>query len=193
MNTFKRKLTAILLTFAMLFSLMPVLPQAAEAAQNEVSGKNGYISLSYENEGALEKNITVNAILDGEIVDTISVSDAKASMNNISVSVNDLSQYEIAGWNGVTYTSNTGAQFTNHVNETLQTWSGIWEASANDDLEINVTIREPLPHPDIINGVYDGGADIDFRTYEPELLKMLYLQDIQIPDNGVFDIQGITN
>ena len=41
MNTFKRKLTAILLTFAMLFSLMPVLPQAAEAAQNEVSGKNG--------------------------------------------------------------------------------------------------------------------------------------------------------
>lgn len=32
MNTLKRKLTAILLTFAMLFSLMPALPQAAEAA-----------------------------------------------------------------------------------------------------------------------------------------------------------------
>ena len=38
MNTLKRKLTAILLTFAMLFSLMPVLPQAAEAAPEEPNG-----------------------------------------------------------------------------------------------------------------------------------------------------------
>lgn len=52
MNTLKRKLTAILLTFAMLFSLMPVLPQTAEAA--EAQG-NGYVTLSYDNEGAIEK------------------------------------------------------------------------------------------------------------------------------------------
>ena len=38
MNTLKRKLTAILLTFAMLFSLMPALPQAAEAAPEEPNG-----------------------------------------------------------------------------------------------------------------------------------------------------------
>ena len=38
MNTLKRKLTAILLTFAMLFSLMPVLPQTAEAAPEEPNG-----------------------------------------------------------------------------------------------------------------------------------------------------------
>ena len=38
MNTLKRKLTAILLTFAMLFSLMPALPQTAEAAPEEPNG-----------------------------------------------------------------------------------------------------------------------------------------------------------
>ena len=42
MNTLKRKLTAILLTFAMLFSLMPALPQAAEAAEGGFA-ENEYI------------------------------------------------------------------------------------------------------------------------------------------------------
>ncbi len=192
MNTLKRKLTAILLTFAMLFSLMPALPQAAEAAQNEVSGKNECISLSYENEGALEKNITVNAILDGEIVDTISVSDAKASSNNITVAVNNPTQYEIAGWNGVSYTSNAGFPISNQVNETLSSWSATWDATANNDLVVTINLRTPLAHADIVNGVYTGGSEVDFRAYEPELLKLLYLENVDIPDNGELDIKGIT-
>ena len=174
MNTLKRKLTAILLTFAMLFSLMPALPQAAEAAQNEVSGENGYISLSYENEGVLEKNITVNAILDGEIVDTISVSDAKASANNISVSVNDLSQYEIAGDDAVTTAGETGliSVTEEKLSADFKSWSCRY--SGDNGLIINVNLRSPLAHPDMPDGYYDGNTTIEFRTYNHEILKMIY-------------------
>lgn len=52
MNTLKRKLTAILLTFAMLFSLMPALPQAAEAAEGNV--QNSYIRYEYETSSSAE-------------------------------------------------------------------------------------------------------------------------------------------
>lgn len=58
MNTLKRKLTAILLTFAMLFSLMPALPQTAEAANGFV--ENEWFSLEYNSTPALEKMLQLN-------------------------------------------------------------------------------------------------------------------------------------
>lgn len=65
MNTLKRKLTAILLTFAMLFSLMPALPQAAEAAYDPTTEENELIQVEYVANGAANKN--VNVIVQNEV------------------------------------------------------------------------------------------------------------------------------
>lgn len=102
MNTLKRKLTAILLTFAMLFSLMPALPQAAEAAEpTSVQSGNGYITFGYEHKGTAKRNIKVNVYMDGSLVDSASVDDARSSDNQLWLEVNDKDAYEIAGADGV--------------------------------------------------------------------------------------------
>ncbi|MEE0434534.1 MAG: S-layer homology domain-containing protein, partial [Peptococcaceae bacterium] len=190
MHTLKRKTTALLLVVAMLFSLLPAFPQTAEAATAQ--GNGGYVTLQYESEGLLNRTITVNVLLDGQQVDSFSVHDAKASMNDISITVNDSTSYEIAGWSGVSYTTATGVEIANHVDETLQAWYATWEATANNNLVINVNLRTPVAHVDVVDGIYKDGGIVDVRAYEPALLKLLHLEDVAIPDNGDLDIKKIT-
>ena len=59
MNTLKRKLTAILLTLAMLLSLMPAFPQAAEAALDKTTVNNDAIQVEYTANGAFNSTVEV--------------------------------------------------------------------------------------------------------------------------------------
>lgn len=104
MNTLKRKLTAILLTFAMLFSLMPVLPQAAEAAGGDMETvSNEYIDFSYQTPyvatGAAKVKIIVKDVETDQQLGTTIVIDNYAKLldepgkeNNILLKNN---QYEL--------------------------------------------------------------------------------------------------
>ena len=172
MNTLKRKLTAILLTFAMLFSLMPALPQAAEAVGNEQQ----YVEIAYDKNSPLEeaKSITVNVYVDNAESPNqiIRVDDASPAYNKVQLTV--LGKYEIAGDDAVTTAGETGqiAVTEEKVSADFKSWSCRY--SGDNGLIINVNLRSPLAHPDMPGGYYDGDTTIEFRTYNHEILKMIY-------------------
>ena len=161
MNTLKRKLTAILLTFAMLFSLMPALPQAAEAATAQ--GQSGYVTLSYENNGAInDKTITVHVMLNDTEVDSFSISDAKTADNHVSITVNDTSKYVI----GMIVMNR---DFASTMEDTLQSWSCL--ADGNSEINVYLVDKEDPVAP---NGVQTGSHR--YRLDDAQIDKLLYLQ-----------------
>ena len=183
MNTLKRKLTAILLTFAMLLSLMPAFPQAAEAATTVVS-KNGYVAVEYTDEIAGNEHFTVNVYLDGTIVDTVDITDRQNASGNITVKVNN-DQYEIAGRAGVsTDVEGLGATPKPDVDMSLQSVSCLWTPVVNDHLTINVTLRsDKMERPTVTdNGIYEeDDATIGYRFYDSQIFKMLALAERDVP------------
>ena len=174
MNTLKRKLTAILLTFAMLFSLMPALPQAAEAADQSKPGQ--YVTLNYET-GTRDYNIDVQVYLNNEYQETISVTDARATDDNISIVVNDSSQYVI----GMVVSDNVVA--FPEMKLDLSAWSC---RATETNLNIEVYLAEKNG-PGTPNGVETGPHT--YKLQDVQIGKILYLAtDIQLKDINVTGI-----
>lgn len=174
MNTLKRKLTAILLTFAMLFSLMPALPQAAEAAT--VQGNAGYVTLSYDNDGSQDRTITVNVMLADQQVDTIVVKDAKAATNQLSITVDNL-EYELNGENAVSVNKDA-AITSDSVAANFRSWSGLF---TGNDITITVNLREKQDRPLTPEGIYKGYAE--YRLYGLQTMKLLYGENVAVTEN----------
>ncbi len=174
MNTLKRKLTAILLTFAMLFSLMPALPQAAEAAT--VQGNAGYVTLSYDNDGLQDRTITVNVMLADQQVDTIVVKDAKAATNQLSITVDNL-EYELNGENAVSVNKDA-AITSDSVAANFRSWSGLF---TGNDITITVNLREKQDRPLTPEGIYKGYAE--YRLYGLQTMKLLYGENVAVTEN----------
>lgn len=173
MNTLKRKLTAILLTFAMLFSLMPVLPQAAEAAT--VQGNAGYVTLSYDNDGFQDRTITVNVMLADEQVDTIVVKDAKAATNQLSITVDNL-EYELNGENAVSVDKDAAITLDS-VAANFRSWSGVF---TGNDITITVNLREKQERPLTPEGIYNG--DAQYRLYGLQTMKLLHGEGVEVTE-----------
>ena len=174
MNTLKRKLTAILLTFAMLFSLMPALPQAAEAAT--VPGNEGYVTLSYDNDGLQDRTITVNVMLADQQVDTIVVKDAKAATNQLSITVDNL-EYELNGENAVSVDKDAAIS-SDSVAANFRSWSGLF---TGNDITITVNLREKQDRPLTPEGIYKGYAE--YRLYGLQTMKLLYGENVAVTEN----------
>ena len=195
MNTLKRKLTAILLTFAMLFSLMPALPQAAEAAQKTTAGQ--YVTMEYKEVGAgvLEPNsIVVNVFIEGReaAVETLTVNDAGITDNHITINVNG-SDYEIAGRAGVSMDA-SGASLDVppwNLNMDLNEFSTTWTSGQGSTLTINLTLREPVGTAAEENGHYEGNATVEFRAYDEQIFKMLYLAGNEVDVDTTIDSVSI--
>ena len=162
MNTLKRKLTAILLTFAMLFSLIPALPQAAEAADQSQVGE--YVTLSY---GSGDSNITVNVMLNGEVKDSFSVSNVSPLANNIKITVNDSTLYEIED-----VQTSRGSVTQESVNPSQASF--LWTFAGNPT--ITVTLCEPYQAPEINDPI--GYTSISYHISYNQLLKMMYVNDV---------------
>ena len=161
MNTLKRKLTAILLTFAMLFSLMPALPQVAEAV--EMSSKYVELLMNKNPSSDEAKSITVNVYVDNAESPNqiIRVDDASPAYNKVQLTV--LGEYEIAGDDAVTTAGETGliSVTGEKVSADFKSWSCRY--SGNNGLIINVNLRSPLAHPDMPGGYYDGDTQLNFE------------------------------
>lgn len=185
MNTLKRKLTAILLTFAMLFSLMPALPQAAEAATGQSSQQGKFVTLDYST-GTANLTMTVNVYLEGYEnegpIDTITVNDAASAHNQITISVNNDQNYEIVDQNGVSVTYDqvlSGAEFSSEtMSSDLKSYSctmNTAQSTGADKFVFTVILREPEKRAETPNGIEDDiTATVYFRAYDHEMLKLLY-------------------
>ena len=205
MNTLKRKLTAILLTFAMLFSLMPALPQAAEAATGQSSQQGEIVTLDYST-GTADLTMTVNVYLEGQEneqpIDTIIVNDAASSDNHIKISVRSDQNYEIVDRNGVSVTYDedlSGASFSSETMPSdLKSYSCTMNTAPNtgaDNFVFTVILREPEKRAETPNGVEDNiAATVYFRAYDHEMLKLLYQhlgENISQEENACPEIKSV--
>lgn len=198
MHTKKRKFTAILLVLAMLFTLMPALPQAAEAAESgQVVGE--YVTMTYgKPQTPVENNtINLNVYIEGQEkpVQTASVSDVAITSNEIAVYVSN-NEYEIAGVDGATVSA-TGHSVTldKNVNQNLDMLSILWTNFGGQTLSIDITLRDaqtPPTTPVTPSGVYQEGGLVEFRFYDPQLFKMIYLKDENTTVTKDTEIEKVT-
>ena len=180
MNTLKRKLTAILLTFAMLFSLMPALPQAAEAATS--SKENDLLKVDYYTQlGDQDRSIDVIVqTSDGEQLTSLKISDYNwgipaadtITLKNTDYYIRDI-QKNGSGVFAVTSVSETQANFS-------------WTTMDNGD-QIIVTVDSM---DCAINDLITGGVTRTYRIYEDQVMKMICDQDKDIVNGN--DLPSIT-
>ncbi|MEE0207397.1 MAG: hypothetical protein UEX93_11120 [Peptococcaceae bacterium] len=163
MNTLKRKLTAILLTFAMLFSLMPALPQAAEAATSSM--ENDWIKVDYYTRpGDQDRSIDVIVqTSDGEQLTSLNISDYNwgvAETDTITLKNTDYYIRDIQK-------SGSGYLTVTSVSETQANYS--WTTMDNGD-QIIVTVDSV---DCAINDLITGGVTRTYRIYEDQVMKMI--------------------
>lgn len=189
MNTLKRKLTAILLTLAMLLSLMPAFPQAAEAAEM----KGEYVTLRYEEAswGVEGVGITVHVFIGEQEVQTIEVDRTKLATQNISLSINEGINYEFSDWEGIQLIHDGATIASDTMSSDLKTFS-CQMTSNTHDLTINAYLRTPEEKPDTPSGIEEStSASPQFRAYDAEIMKLLYLHDVDIPLDASTEIDSV--
>ncbi len=184
MNTLKRKLTAILLTFAMLFSLMPALPQAAEAADENASNDSFSIQYNLPDIPAYDTGdvtVTLQDVAGKNIGEPLKISEYPKLIvtgNTFSLS-DDLSQKYVI--KGIRVSGN--AIVTEGTNLTSFTSSGS-SATFNfylpgDSATITIILGEISDEPRIRNPLPESTSQL-YRIYDDQILKMLYSQGIQV-------------
>ena len=177
MNTLKRKLTAILLTFAMLFSLMPALPQAAEAAEGNV--QNSYIRYEYETSSSAELFGHVDVIVQdsngNQLGETLKIDNYyKTYASTDSITVLD-DNYEIED-----IQVSDGVVTRKDVKPDQSTFA--WTFSG-DSATLTITLCEPYQAPEIKDPI--GYSAVSYHISYNQLLKMMYV-------NGITDVSETT-
>ena len=177
MNTLKRKLTAILLTFAMLFSLMPALPQTAEAAEGNV--RNDYILYEYETSSSAELFGHVDVIVQdsngNQLGETLQIDNYyKTYVSTDSITVLD-DNYEIED-----IQVSDGVVTRKDVKPDQSTFA--WTFSG-DSATLTITLCEPYQAPEIKDPI--GYSAVSYHISYNQLLKMMYV-------NGITDVSETT-
>ena len=166
MNTLKRKLTAILLTFAMLFSLMPALPQAAEAADQCI------FEFNYtKNTPGLDGTVKILVVdTEGNQLASEEYTDYLKTGSQNSLTLTDTS-YEIVSVEkpeeATVFNVNTPYNDKNQYN--------FYMAFSGDSTTITVTVQ-PYEGPYIPEYIHTGIADTTrtYRIYYDQIWKMIY-------------------
>ena len=175
MNTLKRKLTAILLTFAMLFSLMPALPQAAEARDFGLV-ENEYITYQYPkpatgiDSAAGVVTVIVQDSQGNQLSSDVIEDYAKRLTGTNSITLKDPDQYDIEKIemsNGPVTMGNYGAK------EASFEWT--FDAFGKEQT-LTITLCDPYEAPEVIDPI-DRTA-VSYRVGYDQLLKLMYSNSV---------------
>ena len=175
MNTLKRKLTAILLTFAMLFSLMPALPQAAEARDFGLV-ENEYITYQYPkpatgiDSAAGVVTVIVQDSQGNQLSSDVIEDYAKRLTGTNSITLKDPDQYDIEKIemsNGPVTMENYGAK------EASFEWT--FDAFGKEQT-LTITLCDPYEAPEVIDPI-DRTA-VSYRVGYDQLLKLMYSNSV---------------
>ncbi len=190
MNTLKRKLTAALLTLAMLLSLMPAFPQAAEAALDKTTVNNDAIQVEYTANGAF--NSTVEVMVQDEEGNLLAKEPlilkniVSGAPHNVTITALDNS-YFVA--NVETTSGSVTIPSYDYDNSNM---SFNW-ARMDDGSRVIVTLSKKID-PDSVNidNWVEGGLTRNYYIYQDQLLKMIALNDSELQANiKNLDIRGI--
>ena len=164
MNTLKRKLTAILLTFAMLFSLMPALPQAAEAA--EATSGNELVTVSYNDAGNKECYVKIQDV-NGNQLDNVTLENYLGSGSSVTLNLNN-KNYEI-----VSVTETGMSLYEEYPLYSDRHQYQFTAAIYDDSATLTVTVQ-PYDGPEVSEFIYNATATRTYRLYDDQIFKMIY-------------------
>lgn len=192
MNTLKRKLTAILLTFAMLFSLMPALPQAAEAAGGEMdSRQNEYIKFEYQtpyidNDNEDLEIKVIDASSKQQLGKTITINNygralADPGKENV-ITVLQPEQYEIES------VGFSGGALTDWLNITFD--KAIFDLTIAQKQTITIVLRAASEKPNVPEEIVGDSPSRIYRIYDDQVLKMLHFADVAVSEKT--EIKSVT-
>ena len=173
----RKRLLAMLIALVMVASLLPV---AALAAGNTVQSSNGYVSVSYKNDGALERSITVNIYgSDGTLVDTAEIYDAKYVVQRITITLNSnyASQFDIESVD-VSGGSDTSMSIS------ADTCSFNLAAIDGDDgATVSVYLCEEYVVPALPDGLIENSDFTrSYRIYDDQILKLLHDAGVSVSE-----------
>lgn len=184
MNTLKRKLTAILLTFAMLFSLMPALPQAAEAADGEMdSRQNDYIKFEYQTPYIDDDNEdleikVIDASSNRQLGETITINNygrvlADTGKENV-ITVLQPERYEIES------VGFSGGVLTDWLNITFD--KAIFDLTIAKKQTITIVLRAASEKPNVPEEIVGDTPSRIYRIYDDQVLKMLHFANVAVSE-----------
>ena len=173
----RKRLLAMLIALVMVASLLPV---AALAAGNTVQSSNGYVSVSYENDGAFERSITVNIYgSDGTLVDTAKIDDAIYGVQSVTITLNSnyASQFDIESVD-VSGGSDTSMSIS------ADTCSFDLAAIDGDDgATVSVYLCEEYVAPALPDGLIDNiSLTRSYRIYDDQILKLLHDAGVSVSE-----------
>lgn len=167
----KKRLLALLLSLVLVVSLLPV-GALADASQ--------YVTASFSNNSG-DRNVTVAVIGEnGESLGSTTYSNVGGLANTITLNLTSAcaGEYDIEK-----VEKDEGDHSILSVNLGADTWSCLYSSAY--DLTLTVYLAKQFEEPDIEGGEIDTAGLIEYRAYEPALLKLLY-------DNGVTNVDENT-
>ena len=179
----KRRIAAVLLALCMCIGLLPATALAADDIT--VSSANGYVSVSYKNDGAIERKITVNVYVDGTIKDTAYISDAIYGAQTISIQLgeNYKESYDIEN------VSAKGGNFSSKSVSADECSFLTSDIDRDQGLIVSVYLCPEFEAPYLPDGEIKYGDNDDFsftrhyRLYEDQILKMLHANKVDVSVN----------
>lgn len=171
----KRKFLAALLALVMVFSMIPVSASAADYVE---SSQNGYFTITYDNR-VIDRTLTVNMKdVEGNLLDSLTVTDVQAADAAIQIALTPAykNEYNIAC-----------VEIANGTQTLLNVSNDVCSFRTTISSAATVTVIL-CKQPNIEGEEIDPGYDtIQYRAYEPALLKLLKSNDIRVDKNTIIE------
>lgn len=171
----KRKFLAALLALVMVFSMIPVSASAADYVE---SSQNGYFTITYDNQ-VIDRTLTVNMKdVEGNLLDSLTVTDVQAADAAIQIALTPAykNEYNIAC-----------VEIANGTQTLLNVSNDVCSFRTTISSAATVTVIL-CKQPNIEGEEIDPGYDtIQYRAYEPALLKLLKSNDIRVDKNTIIE------
>ena len=182
----KKRLLAMLMVLMLVVSLLPV---GALAADDTVVGT--YVTVNVET-GDYTNNLTVKVYgPNGNLLETITSNKARTSDCKISITLKSgeylIEDVEKTGNGSMVETASTA------ISSDRKSYNNTWNTTGygGKSFTLNVYLRaNPTETPEIVGGVYTGGATVGFRAYIPQMLKLLYCEDPSLVNDST-EITGV--
>ncbi len=171
----KRKFLAALLALVMVFSMIPVSASAADYVE---SSQNGYFTITYDNR-VIDRTLTVNMKdVEGNLLDSLTVTDVQAADAAIQIALTPAykNEYNIAC-----------VEIANGTQTLLNVSNDVCSFRTTISSAATVTVIL-CKQPNIEGEEIDPGyGTIQYRAYEPALLKLLKSNGVSVDKNTVIE------
>lgn len=171
----KRKFLAALLALVMVFSMIPVSASAADYVE---SSQNGYFTITYDNR-VIDRTLTVNMKdVEGYLLDSLTVTDVQAADAAIQIALTPAykNEYNIAC-----------VEIANGTQTLLNVSNDVCSFRTTISSAATVTVIL-CKQPNIEGEEIDPGyGTIQYRAYEPALLKLLKSNGVSVDKNTVIE------